>query len=105
MQRISYNHIVLLKSLRVMKRHLPLLLCFACLGVQAQDFAFDFFRQVQTGSSNVVVSPISAEVALSMLAEGTEGEGGKQILDALGVSSSEELGNRYAGLLNPSLTI
>lgn len=82
-----------------MKRHLPLLLCFACLGVQAQDFAFDFFRQVQTGSSNVVVSPISAEVALSMLAEGTEGEGGKQILDALGVSSSEELGNRYAGLL------
>ena len=82
-----------------MKRHLPLLLCFACLGVQAQDFAFDFFRQVQTGSSKVVVSPISAEVALSMLAEGTEGEGGKQILDALGVSSSEELGNRYAGLL------
>ena len=54
------------------------------------DYSLAFFRNVVAGSAaddNVFVSPYSAGVALSMLAEGAEGETREEIVKALGGST------------------
>lgn len=54
--------------------------------VEAKDFAYDFNRQVniQAQGKNYFVSPLSAEMALAMLCNGTAGETEQEIRKVLG---------------------
>jgi serpin B len=60
--------------------------------LQSTDFGFDLFRRVcaEKGDENVFMSPLSASLTMSMLANGTSGESQAQILSALGYSSDKE---------------
>lgn len=53
---------------------------------QAKDFSYDFIRQANTAanSKNYFVSPLSAEMALAMLCNGTAGETEQEIRNVLG---------------------
>lgn len=72
------------------KFYLTVAMAVAMLSGHAQearyaDFAFDFFDKVsaQTPDNNVIVSPLSAQLALSMLQNGAQGETLKEIMHAL----------------------
>lgn len=53
---------------------------------QAKSFAYDFIRQTNTAANgeNYFVSPLSAEMALAMLCNGTAGETEQEIREVLG---------------------
>ena len=58
------------------------------------NYSLDFFRKaagIMSPGSNFMVSPVSAGIALSMLADGTEGPTRSEIIDALG-------GESYSGM-------
>lgn len=60
---------------------------------QSKSFQLDFYQQVakaQTGE-NVVVSPLSAQLSLSLLAEGAGGETLTALLNTLGYANAQEL--------------
>ncbi|MFV0607318.1 MAG: serpin family protein [Niabella sp.] len=68
------------------------------------DFAFDFFKTLQTdpqATENVFVSPLSLHMALGMLANGATGETQTQILSAIkaGNLSIAELNASYKKLM------
>ena len=68
------------------------------VGTSQVGFAVDFFKSVNAAepqNSNVVVSPYSAAVALSMLAEGAEGQTKTEFNKALGniLYKAEDLGS------------
>ena len=64
---------------------------FAGLALFAQHFPSRLLDIVEKRSvSNFVISPLSGELALSMLAEGTSGQPQQQILGALGYATDEE---------------
>ena len=65
-------------------------------------FAFDFFREMvkRENGGNVLVSPFSLQAALSMLANGAEGETYEEIVSALGWEgfTLEEVNALYSAL-------
>ncbi len=54
------------------------------LSAEANRFAFDLFKQVNSEDKNYFISPLSASLALSMTANGTAGETAAQMKDVLG---------------------
>lgn len=59
---------------------------------QSNRFGVDLFREAATGErENLMLSPLSASVALTMLLNGTDGETYTQIRDMLGYSTSADL--------------
>ncbi|MCF0059511.1 serpin family protein [Dyadobacter sp. CY356] len=77
----------------------------ARISAGTNDFAFDFFKNLQeteTADANLFVSPLSLHMALGMLLNGAENETATEILKTLkmeGVSLSE-LNDAYKTLLN-----
>lgn len=71
------------------------------------DFAFNLFRNIEKDSGdNVVLSPFSVTMALSMLTNGTSGETLNEILTALGYDGSEiSTLNEYNKKLIEGLTL
>lgn len=59
---------------------------------QSMDFGFDLFRRLcgESGGEDVFMSPLSASMAMSMLANGASGESQAQILTALGYAGDKE---------------
>ena len=53
-------------------------------------FGVDLLRELGTDGENVVISPLSVAIALSMLSNGADGEGRAQLERALYVNGSEE---------------
>lgn len=51
-----------------------------------------------TGSENIIYSPLNIYLGLSMLAESTGGESHRQIMDVLGIDSTETLRDRAGAL-------
>lgn len=59
---------------------------------QPSDFSFALYSQMaQTMTSNIVASPLSAQYALSVLAEGVKGDAQTEIIEALGFKTLSEL--------------
>lgn len=59
---------------------------------QSTDFGFELFRRLcaANGSEDVFMSPLSASMAMSMLANGASGQSQVQILTALGYAGDKE---------------
>ncbi len=68
------------------------------------DFAFNLFEKEVSGSEteNRLLSPVSVSVALSMLANGADGETLSELLEVLGAESLTDL-NTYNKLLKENL--
>lgn len=68
------------------------------IAVAARDFQVDFFKSAcatsEDENENIVVSPLSASVLTSMLANAANEEAASEIVEAMGCGSMEEL-NRY----------
>lgn len=65
------------------------------------QFAFDFYRQINTGDDNIIFSPISLSLALSMTISGARGSTRDEMLQALSLSSlGEELHPSFNALLH-----
>ena len=68
------------------------------------DFSFDLFREVSSrnGYRNIFISPLSAHIATSMLANGASGETYSQIVNTLGYDgfSIDEVNSTYKALVN-----
>lgn len=74
--------------------------------VAKRDFAVDFLRESMEiyGDENLLVSPLSAEMALSLSANGAKGETLREMLKLIGMSdSSLSVMNRYYGNLMAEL--
>lgn len=74
--------------------------------VAKRDFAIDFLRESMAiyGDENLLVSPLSAEMALSLSANGAKGETLREMLKLIGMSdSSLSVMNRYYGNLMAEL--
>lgn len=74
--------------------------------VVKRDFAIDFLKEsiAMYGDENLLVSPLSAEMALSLTANGARGETQKEMLQLIGMSdSSLSVMNRYYGNLMTEL--
>lgn len=74
--------------------------------VAKRDFAVDFLRESMAiyGDENLLVSPLSAEMALSLSANGAKGETLREMLKLIGMSdSSLSVMNRYYGNLMAEL--
>jgi serpin B len=73
---------------------------------QANSFGFRLLQEVDArrspGEANVILSPLSASMALGMALEGAEGETFDELRDALGFQglSREEINDSYEGLLD-----
>lgn len=74
---------------------------------QPADYASDLFGFCRTSiptflntEQNSVFSPLNVYMALAMLAETTDGESQRQILDALGVNTIEQLQERVGHIWN-----
>lgn len=70
------------------------------------NFAFDLFRQVSEKQGNFIVSPYGFFSALSMLANGDNGDTRDDILKGLGYADSAEgltALNEYCGMMNREL--
>ena len=65
-----------------------------------KSFSFSLLKEFETGfpGGSYCFSPLSAEFALGLIAEGSKGDTRKQILDALGVNNPEDLSS-YAGVM------
>lgn len=60
--------------------------------IQPHDFSFALYSQMaQTNTSNIVVSPLSAQYAVSILAEAVKGYGQTEIIEAVGFETLSEL--------------
>ena len=70
-------------------------------GSRMNDFAFRLFRQLQKPNESLVLSPLSVDYALSMVALGAEGETRDSIVKALGfdVKEPQALHNLMASLM------
>ena len=70
-------------------------------GNRMNDFAFQLFRQLQKPNESLVLSPLSVDYALSMVALGAEGETRDSIVKALGfdVKEPQALHNLMASLM------
>ena len=70
-------------------------------GSQMNDFAFRLFRQLQKPNESLVLSPLSVDYALAMVALGAEGETRDALVKALGVDVKEPqaLHNLMASLM------
>ncbi len=64
---------------------------YSKLDNKANGFIKETVREILNGKENTVYSPISLYLALGMLAEITDGNTRKQILDLLGYENTEEL--------------
>ena len=63
-------------------------------GISAADrsaFGFEVIRQLYDEGGNVVFSPVSLEMALSMAADGAKGETLSEILAAMNITSTEDI--------------
>lgn len=70
------------------------------------DFSIDLFHHVAKTSGNVVMSPLSASVALSMALNGADGETYTQMTDVLGFEESTlDDVNSFFSTLIPALEI
>lgn len=98
------------KKLVVMKKKILLcvvivMLCVsACYGDNTKhDFAMDFLRKSMKlyDDENLLVSPLSAEMALSLLSNGAKGQTQSEILEMLGVVKGQqyELNKHYYDLM------
>lgn len=74
---------------------------------KSNDFSLNLLRQVyasETEHENVIISPLSASMALSMLANGADGETLNQVKDALGFGEwSDEDVNEFNKLMMNAL--
>ena len=70
-------------------------------GSRMNDFAFQLFRQLQKPNESLVLSPLSVDYALAMVALGAEGETRDAIVKALGydVKEPQALHNLMASLM------
>ena len=70
-------------------------------GSQMNDFAFQLFRLLQKPNESLVLSPLSVDYALAMVALGAEGETRDSIVKALGFDTKEPqaLHNLMASLM------
>lgn len=68
-----------------------------------RDFAIDFLRESieMYGDENLLVSPLSAEMALSLTSNGAKGQTQTEILEMLGVSKGQQLllNKRYGDMM------
>lgn len=72
------------------------------------DFAFDIFRKVALNAeSNIIISPLSISVALSMAANGAEGETRTAMMNALrtGSETPESINKAYQDLTKALLNV
>ena len=75
---------------------------------QSNSFGIDLFRETaRTEDDNMMLSPLSASTAISMLLNGTDGETFSQIRDMLGYGglTLDEINENYNRLVNQLLTI
>lgn len=75
---------------------------------QSNSFGIDLFRETaRTENGNMMLSPLSASTALSMLLNGCDGETYTQIRDMLGYSglTLDEINENYNSLVSQLLTI
>ena len=73
-----------------------LMLLFSLVGLclHAQDFPFRLFSTVDAKEkTNIVISPLSGQLAISMLVEGTSGKAQRQLLDVMGYSTDADAQN------------
>lgn len=80
----------------------------ATLVRSGNDFAFDIFRRVaETAESNIIISPLSISVALSMAANGAEGETRTGMMNALrtGSETPEDINKAYQDLTKALLNV
>ncbi len=68
----------------------------------SNDFGISTFRELYTGSGDVVFSPLSLSLALAMVAEGADGETYQQFSDVIGwnASTKEEVGGYYKTMVD-----
>ena len=89
------------------RKDIPLTRTETEINVLNQDFAFRFFQAVNSGADEqqLIVSPLSAAFALSMTANGAEGDTRQEIINALGFGeySMDEV-NAYQQKLTQYLT-
>lgn len=74
--------------------------------VAKRDFAVDFLRESMAiyGDENLLVSPLSAEMALSLTANGAKGETRREMMQLIGMTDSALSSmNRYYGRLMTEL--
>lgn len=69
---------------------LMLLTGAACAETMGNRLGFELLRTLGDGTKNQVISPLSLSMALSMAAQGADGETKQQILDALEITIPEE---------------
>ena len=70
-----------------------LMLLFSLVGLclHAQDFPFRLFSTVDAKEkANIVISPLSGQLAISLLVEGTSGQAQQQLLDVMGYSADAD---------------
>lgn len=70
------------------------------------NFGLNFFREVsQSTEGNLMISPLSASVALSMLLNGTDNNTYRQMLTMLGYESMDDVNSSYKSLVKQLLEV
>jgi len=69
------------------------------LAVANTEFAFNFFDQIRDSDGNLIFSPLSLSLALSMAMAGAEGDTRQEMVDALSLQNLEEIDPAFNALL------
>lgn len=70
---------------------LVLLTGSACAEIPGNRLGFEVLRELSDGAENQIISPLSLAYAMAMAAEGAQGDTRKEMLDALGVESADDV--------------